>query len=407
MTVKEPHLARQAVFDRHLGVFGYEILLRAGDENLLVGPAPDKAGAKMVEGSINTIGLSALTEGKKAFFNMNRRMLAEDIAALLPPARTVIEILHTLEPDEAVVARCGELKKRGYQIAVDAYTARRGMAPILALADIVKIDFRSSDETEQAACVQRYGRPGVKVLADRVESHAELDRARRQGYTLYQGPFFCKPQDLVRKEIPAFKLNYLRILQRVNQPEIDFDELDAIIRQDLALSLKLLRYVNSAMFALPQRVDSIRQALTMVGVTVIRRWVSLLALAAMSEDKPQELIVTSLVRARFCEQIGPAAGLKVPDFDLFLVGLLSAVDAILDRPMLEVLADLPLSADVKGALMGKKEGHGRILGLVLAYEKAEWDRLPSVIGGLNLDVTKLPSFYRESVSWVNQIFIAP
>jgi len=405
--VTEPHLARQAVFDRHLGVFGYEILLRNGDEDLLVGPAPDQAGAKMVEGSINTIGLGTLTQGKKAFFNMNRRMLAEDIAALLPPARTVIEILHTLEPDQAVIARCGDLKKRGYQIAVDAYTARRGMAPMLALADIVKIDFRSSDESEQAACVERYGRPGVRVLADRVESHAELDRARRLGYTLYQGPFFCKPQDLHRKEIPTFKLNYLRILQRVNQPEIDFNELDGIIRQDLALSLKLLRYVNSAMFALPQRVDSIRQALMMVGVTVIRRWVSLLALAAMSEDKPHELIVTSLVRARFCEQIGPAAGLKVPDFDLFLVGLLSAVDAILDRPMLEVLADLPLSADVKTALLGGKEGLGRVVGLAMAYERGEWDRLPEVVGTLNIDVMKLPGFYREAIAWVGQIFIPP
>lgn len=401
----DPHLTRQAVFDRNLGVFGYEILLRAGDEDLLCGAAPDQAGARIVERSINTVGLGSLLQGKKAFFNMTRRMLAEDLAALLPPTQTVIEILHTLEPDEAVVNRCRDLKKRGYLVAVDAYTARRNMAPLMQMADIVKVDFRGTDEQEQQSCVARYGGPNVKLLGDRIESHAELDRARRMGYSLYQGPFFCKPQPVVRKEVPAFKLNYLRILQKVNQPDIEFDEIDQLIRQDLALSLKLLRYVNSAMFALPQRVDSIRQALAMVGITVIRRWVCLLALAAMSEDKPQELIVASLVRARFCELIGGAARMPDSDFDLFMVGLLSMVDAILDRPMLEVLADLPLSADVKGALMGKKEGHGRVLGLVLAYEKAEWDRLPLVMAGLDLDVTKLPGFYRESVSWVNQIFI--
>ncbi|MBV8881667.1 MAG: HDOD domain-containing protein [Planctomycetaceae bacterium] len=240
-----------------------------------------------------------------------------------------------------------------------------------------------------------------------MESHAELDRARKLGYTLYQGPFFCKPQDVSRKEIPAFKLNYLRILQRVNQPEIEFNELDELIRQDLALSLKLLRYVNSAMFALPQRVDSIRQALAMVGIAVIRRWVSLLALAAMSEDKPQELIVTSLIRARFCEQIGHAAGMKDADFDLFMVGLLSAADAILDRPMLEVLADLPLSAEVKAALTGKKDGYGRVLGLATAYERAEWDQLPAAMGGLALDMMRLPAFYKDAVAWVGQIFIPP
>jgi EAL and modified HD-GYP domain-containing signal transduction protein len=401
----EPHLTRQAVFDRHLGVFGYEILLKSGDEDLLVGAAPDHAGARIVEGSINTIGLGSLLQGKKAFFNMTRRMLAEDLAALLPPAQSVIEILHTLEPDAPVVDRCKELKKRGYMIAVDAYTARRNMMPLMLLADIIKVDFRATDEGEQASCVQRYGKPNVKLLADRVESHQELDRARRLGYSLYEGPFFCKPQQLVRKEIPAFKLNYLRILQKVNEPEIRYDELDGLIRQDLALSLKLLRYVNSAMFALPQRVESIRQALALVGVSVIRRWVCLLALAAMSEDKPQELIVTSLVRARFCEQIGQAAGMKDVEFELFMVGLLSAVDAILDRPMLEVLNDLPLSPDVKAALMGKKDGHGRVLGLALAYERAEWDKLPAAMGSLALDVTQLPSYYREAVAWAGQIFV--
>src|SRR5262249_9148186 len=152
--------------------------------------APDQAGAKLVERSINTIGLSALIQGKKGFFNVTRRMLAEDLAALLPPAQSVVEILHTLEPDDAVVARCKELKKRGYLVAVDAYTARRGMAPLLALADIVKIDFRGTDEADQASCVQRYGKPNVRLLADRVDTHVELDRARRMGYTLFQGPFF-------------------------------------------------------------------------------------------------------------------------------------------------------------------------------------------------------------------------
>jgi c-di-GMP-related signal transduction protein len=403
----EPHLARLAVFDRHLGVFGYEILLRDGDEDLLVGPGPDQAGAVLIERSINSVGLGALVQGKKGFFNVTRKMLAEDMAVLLPPAQTVIEILHTLDPDDAVIARCRELKQRGYQVAVDAYTARRGMAPLLALADIIKIDFRATDEVEQASCVQRYAKPMVKLLADKVESHAELDRARRMGYTLFQGPFFCKPQDLARKEIPTFKLNYLRILQRVNRPEIEFNEVDELIRQDLSLSLKLLRYVNSAMFALPQRVDSIRQALAMVGITVIRRWVSLLALAAMSEDKPQELIVVSLIRARLCEDIGRASGMKDAEFDLFMVGLLSAVDAILDRPMLEVLADLPLAAEVKSTLLGAKEGYGRVLGLAKAYERAEWDKIAGAMGSLNMDLSRLPVLYKEAVAWVAQIFIPP
>jgi c-di-GMP-related signal transduction protein len=160
--------------------------------------------------------------------------------------------------------------KASYQVMADAYRRifdRFGLRYRAVAADIVTVDFRSTDEREQASCVQRYGKPNVKLLADRVESYGELDRARRLGYALVEGPFFLKPQEQVRQEMPKFKLNYLRILQKVNDPEIRYDELDGLIRQDMALSLKLLRYVNSAMFALPQKVESIRQALALVGIS--------------------------------------------------------------------------------------------------------------------------------------------
>jgi len=375
----EPRLTRFAVFDRHLGVFGYRILL----------------------GSPETGELGPLLQGKKAFVAMTRQLLAAELVKLVSPTQAVVEITAPLDPDAALIERCKELKKRGTLIAVDAATAKRGTVP----ADIVKVDFGTTDEREQASGVSRYAKPNVKLLADRVESHGELERARKLGYALIQGSFFLKPQEGVQKEIPKFKLNYLRILQKVNEPDIRYEELDGLMRQDLALSMKLLRYVNSAMFALPQKVESIRQAIAMVGISEIRRWACLLALAAMCEDKPQELIVTSLVRARFCEQIGQAAGLTNVDYELFLTGLLSAVDAILDRPILEVLHDLPLSADVKSALLGKKFGHGRVLSLALAYERAEWDVLSIAKDDLPLDLDLLAAFYREAVAWTSQIFV--
>lgn len=381
-----PHLTRQAVFDRHLGMYGYTIQVRSGDEELLMAvPA----------------GLGPFLQGKKAFLGLSRRLLPADLAKLVPPSQAVVELLAPLDPDPAATDRCRELQKRGTLIAVDAATAKRNVVP----ADIVKVDFRSTDEREQASCVQRYAKPNVKLLAAGVDSHGELERARKLGYPLVEGLFFLKPHDQIRKEIPKFKLNYLRILQKVNEPDIRYEELDGLIRQDLALSLKLLRYVNSAMFALPQKVESIRQAIALVGISEIRRWACLLALVAMCEDKPQQLIVTSLVRARFCEQIGQAAGLTNVDFELFLTGLLSAVDAILDRPILEVLHDLPLSAEVKSALLGKKYGHGRVLGLALAYERAEWDVLSIAKADLELDPALLPAFYREAVTWTSHIFI--
>ncbi|HXX93580.1 MAG TPA: HDOD domain-containing protein, partial [Planctomycetota bacterium] len=232
----------------------------------------------------------------------------------------------------------------------------------------------------------------------------ELTEAMDLGFQLYQGFFFCRPEMASRKEIPAYKLNYLRFLREVNREDCDFDELERIIRQDVSLSLKLLRYINSAMFALKSRVESIKQALTLVGLALMKRWVTLLALAAMGDDRPGELIVTSLVRARFCEQIGLLVGMQKSTFDLFMVGMLSSIDAILDRPMLEVLQDLPLSEEVRQALLGQTGGLGKILGLTLAYERAEWDRIPVLMDKLRLDVLKIPVVYRESVSWADQIF---
>jgi EAL and modified HD-GYP domain-containing signal transduction protein len=211
---------------------------------------------------------------------------------------------------------------------------------------------------------------------------------------------------VARKDPPAYKASYFRFLQEVNRADADFDRLEEILRQDVTMSLKLLRYINSAQVGVRSRVDSIRQALALLGLATVRRWATLLAMASMCEDKPSELVVTSLARARFCERVGEASGRQDEMTDLFMVGLFSVVDAILDRPMIEILADLPLSDGVKGALMGRPEGMGRVLGLALAYEHAEWDRLPAFMERLRLDPLQLPAIYREAVAWAEQIFQA-
>jgi EAL and modified HD-GYP domain-containing signal transduction protein len=331
-------------------------------------------------------------------------MLVEGYVGLLPGQTTVLEIQEDVPHDEVVVQTCAQLRKQGFLVSLDRFRLSRSEDPLVPQADVLKVDFRTTPLDERRACAQRLRRPGLLLLADKVETRKELTEAMDLGYSLYQGFFFCRPEMASRKDIPAYKLNYLRFLNEVNREECDFEVLEKIIRQDVALSLKLLRYINSAMFSLESRVDSIRQALALVGLALMKRWASLLALAAMADDRPAELIVTSLIRARFCEQVGAGAGLEARAFDLFMIGLLSAMDAILDRPMLEILKDLPVSGEVRETLMGNTAGIGKILGLAVAYERAEWDRIPVLMDKLKIDVLRIPVIYRESVSWSEQIF---
>ena len=397
-------LARQAIFDRSLNVYGYEIFCRSGVENAFPAVDGDQATAQVIESSLNTFGLGSLTLGKKCFVNVTRRMLTQDYASLLPPKQTVLEIQDSVVQDAETVEACARLKKAGYLLALDSFRLARAGDPLTAMADILKVDFTQVPVEEQKEIVKRHTRPGLSLLAEKVEPRKELTESMDLGYHLYQGFFFCRPEMASRKEIPAYKLNYLRFLREVNRDDCDFDELERIIRQDVSLSVKLLRYINSAMFSLKNKVESIKQALTLVGLALMKRWVTLLALSAMGDDRPHELIVTSLVRARFCEQAGLIAGLQKSSFELFMIGMLSAIDAILDRPMIEVLKDLPLSEEVRLALLGNTQGLGKLLGLSLAYERAEWDRIPVLMDKLKMDVLKIPVVYRESVAWADQIF---
>ena len=193
---------------------------------------------------------------------------------------------------------------------------------------------------------------GIKLLAEKVETKEEFDQAAEMGYTCFQGYFFSKPVIISGKDIPGFKLTYLQMLQEINSPEMDFRKIEDLIKREVSVSYKLLRYINSAFFGLRRKVESIRQALALLGERNIKKWISLIALSSMGEDKPMELAASSLIRAQFCESLAPKMGMRDREHDLFLMGLFSMIDAIIDRPMAEILDELSISEDIKVALSG-------------------------------------------------------
>jgi EAL and modified HD-GYP domain-containing signal transduction protein len=241
------------------------------------------------------------------------------------------------------------------------------------------------------------------MLAEKVETYADFHRARGYGYTLFQGYFFSRPEILTRHDVPAYKLNYLRVLQAANRRELDPDEIAHLIKGEASLSYRLLRYLNSPAFSLVADVRSIPHALMMLGERGIRRWISLVAIACMGEDKPQELLLLPLVRARFCELLAPLAGQEAAASDFFLMGLLSAIDAILDMKMEDVLEEIPIRAEIREALLGNQNAFRDIFDVVLHYEKAAWQDFEKAAKRISVLPESVSELYVQSLEWAASV----
>jgi len=399
----EHYVARQPILDSDQRVYAYELLFRGGPENVFNHSDFDEASSRVIGEGAFGFGLDALVGEGLAFVNVTREVLLRDTITLLPPKQTVVELLETVEPDEDVVAMCRRLKASGYLIALDDFVPGVAMEPLVEVADILKIDFLVMRGPERREIAAAYAPRGIRMLAEKVETHLDFQDAVRAGYAYFQGYFFAKPIVEVRHDIPALKITYLRLLKEVNQPQLTFEGLEEIIKHDVSLSMKLLKYLNSAGFGWRHEIKSIRQALTLLGERPIRKWVSLVALSSLAGGKPAELIVTSLMRARLCESLAQHTGLRDSELDLFLTGLLSAVDALVDRPLAEVLHEMALPEQVRRTLMGEPSKLQDVYKLVLSYERGDWEETWSLMGRMDLGEDLLPGLYRQAVTFAHQL----
>lgn len=395
-------LARQPIFDRQGTALGYEILFRSSLNNYFQ-PQPGKDLSMFMVDNYLLFGLEALTGGKRAFLNFTRDALVQDYAALLSSKHVVVEILEDIEPDDEVLAACQRLKKAGYTIALDDFVFSAHVESLTRFADIIKVDCLATSPEEQNTLARRFMPLGIKMLAEKVETREDVERARQLGYSYFQGYFFCKPQMLSKRDIPGLKLNYLRILKAINCSVIDLGEVEAILRQEPSLLYKLLRYMNSANFGLRSRVTSIRHALALLGENSLRKWTSVAAMVDLADDKPAELITTALVRARFCEQLARPLGLPRRETDLFLLGLMSIMDAVLDRPMDDLLKEIQLPDEVKAALLGECNRFRPALESVIAQENGDWERIKRCVDQMGFDEAQFPDAYIQAVQWVSKL----
>lgn len=398
----EKFIARQPVFNHARVVFGYELLFRSGAENFFSGDRPDQAAAATAD-NLLLIGIDRLTQGRRAFINCTREFLVREFATILPKDRVVLEILETIVPDDDLIAACAALKRAGYLIALDDFRESPEWEPLVALANFIKVDFIATPVEEQRRFARVYPRTGILLVAEKVETYEEFQRACDWGYSYFQGYFFSRPEMIRHHDVPGYKLNFLRVLQAVNQPVMNLREVSERIKAEASLSYRLLRYLNSPAFPLVTEVHSIPHALSLLGERGVRKWVSLVAIACMGDEKPAELVALPLIRARFCEVLAPHTGLNDSSNDLFLLGLLSAMEAILDMRMEQILKEIAIHEDIREALLGEKNKLREVFDLALHYEQGTWEEFEACTRRLAVREEIVPGLFMQSVDWARGV----
>jgi len=393
-------VARQPILTTEEKVFGYELLFRDGVQDFFRHTDPDVASRSTLNTAM-LLGLDVLCDGHRAFINCTREILLKDYITLLPSEQTVIEILETVTADDEVVATCQRLKQAGYVIALDDFGVNDPRESLTALADIIKVDIRDTSAADAAAMVKRYVPRHCRMLAEKVETREEFIAAKKAGFLYFQGYFFRRPETLTAHEIPANRINYLRMLTEVSKPELDVREIENVIKCEASLCYRLLRYLNSAAFGFAIEINSVRHALAILGEREVRRWIRLVATLGAGQGKNSELVLSALVRARFCELLAP----KIPhgNSDLFLMGLLSMMDVILEISMPQVLDHVAIDQETRSVLLGGASPLRSFYQLMLAQESGEWKTAAELTAQLHLNESEVAEGYWHAMEWARQV----
>lgn len=397
-------IARQPIFDRSKRVVAYELLFRQGMINAYENSDADQATLDVINNGFLLIGMGNLTGNKKAFINFTSTLLKKGVVLSLSKELVVVEILEDVVIDEELIECCRTLKDQGYTLALDDFVFKPEYLPLMDLIDIIKVDFTITTGSERFEILKKFDSGKIKFLAEKVETHEEFKEALRAGYSYFQGYFFSKPVILSTKNVQGNRLSHLGILQELSKPEIDFVKIEELIKKDVSLSYKLLRFINSAAFGFRTKVESIKHALTLLGENELARWAYIVALKDICFDKPDELIITSIIRAKFGELIAGRIGYGNRAQDIFLMGMLSMIDTITGMPMETILEELPISEDIKKALLGQENTFSEIYELLIAYETGEWTDFMECSQKLGFGVKDAPQLYLKSIEWADEFY---
>jgi EAL and modified HD-GYP domain-containing signal transduction protein len=391
----EVFVGRQPILDPKMKTVAYEVLYRNCELGQAIFTDENVATATVLLNTYLDIGLEHVVGSHLAFLNIPKQFLLEHHCEALPKDRVVLEILENVEPTPHVLEALTSLAQQGYMIALDDFVYHDRFRPFLEITNIVKIDVLGKSEEELERDVAHLRDYRVRLLAEKVESREVYERCKKLGFFYFQGYFFFRP-DIVRgREIPVNHIALMELMGKIQDPNITFKVLVEHIRNDLSLSYKVLRYVNSAYVGIPNRIDSIDHAAHMVGIDRIRTWATLILMAS-GTNQPTEILVISLVRAKMCERLGQRLGTTTPE-KYFTVGLLSVLEALYELPMPDIVEKLPLPEDIMEALINGTGEMGLVLSCVKAYENGEWIELKH----LQVEPSIIRNIFLDAIEWAN------
>ncbi len=395
-------IARQPIFNRALKIYGYELLFRSSETSNAFSNATSLSATAVVFGGLFEQGIDKIVGKEKAFVNFDYEFIMSDMIELINPETLVIEVLETVKFDPALLARIQELRNKGYKIALDDFEDDYFGCPAVSMSDIIKYDILATPLDSLYAEVRDAVSKNRVLLAEKVETEEEYQKAKRMGFQLFQGYFFSKPKivpDTLRtKRSP--KTVYIQLLRELKKNDFSYDKISRFIESDVNLSYRLLCIISHKK---ESQYDSIRNALVHMGRNEIERWISVVMLQNVAADKPDEVFKLSLLRSKFGEYIAAHSSLKSRKDEAAMMFLFSLLDVILDSSMEDALKELAISTDITDALINGTGVFEPLFMLMKSYENGDWNEVEKYARAINVSSESLTIGYISAIGWASQI----
>lgn len=390
-------IGRQPIYDRDLNVYAYELLFRAGRSNTsgVTAENADMATSRVINHAFMELGIERVIGEHIGFINLTRNFLLSDDPIPFTQEKIVLEVLEDIEIDQSLLDAVKKPVYQGYTLALDDFIYNDKLKPLVKMAKIIKVDILDVDEEKLTRHVHELKHYPVRLLAEKIETREQFNLCMQLGFELFQGYYFCRPTIIEDKPVPENHFKLFQIIERLQDPNVEFSEIERLILQEVGLSYKLLRLLNSAAIGLRRKIDSIQQGLIILGLKAIKTWTTLIALNAI-ESVPAELMTHALIRAKMCEKLAPNYGFS--DETGFLTGMFSNIDVMIGMPMEHLMISLPLNGELKLALTHRGGPLGKLLDMVIAYEQGQWD----VIDTQDISLESLSDIYVEATEWTIQ-----
>ena len=399
------YIARQPVFNKKRHTWAYRLKFHPELEPTYFKQNNGDSASLVLSNGFLSLKHDSILRDKLGIITFNKELLLKEIPLLFPKNILAIEIDKSVAPDEMVATILTQLQLDGYKLIFDGDILLQNIEPYIELANMVKIDFSNISVDELKIILPHIEKDEISFIAESINNQEQFEQAEKLGFKYFSGNFFCEPEIIAGKGIPSRQLVHLQLLSEINRPNLSRKDLENIFKRDVALSFKLLNYINSAHFSIRNQIRSLNHALSLLGLDEAKRLLSLIILGNLVNNKSEELLVTSIVRANLAERVGGKLGLEEQQSELFLMGMFSVLDALLDYPLPEILKDLPIADEIKNALLGEPGLYKDVYDLVLYAEHGEWPDIFNLVEKLHIKKYEFLDLSLQAIKEANPLIL--